>query len=75
MPTYEWICQNDICMHSAMPFDRNIPMDDRDTANVRCPACGKDNAIRQVVPSKAPLCVITEPGAVYEEHVPKRVLP
>lgn len=73
MATYEFQCLDDQCINYVEPFDVRLPMDERDTAQVLCPTCD-GSARRQVVPSKAPMCVMTSPLETGG-HIQERMLP
>lgn len=71
MAIYEFRCQSSKCSNES--FEVQLPMDERDTACVRCPQCNSE-ARRQVVPSKPPSCVITVPME-QGGHTKERLLP
>lgn len=73
MPTYEFVCGSSRCPRKGESFDVRLPIADRDAACVRCPNCNSE-ARRQVVPSKAPTCVITRP-LNHGGHTKERLLP
>ena len=73
-PTYDFHCLSSKCPREGEAFEENIPIADRDTACVRCPVCGS-NARRQVVPSKAPMCVILKKQETSDRQIAERVLP
>ena len=73
MPTYEFVCPASQCPSKGERFDVRLPMDDRDTACVRCPKCNTESR-RCEVPSKAPAAIMMralETGG----QVPDRLLP
>ena len=73
MALYEFKCEcaADGCDHT---FDVRLPMADRDQLQ-RCPQCGCEVATRVVVPSKAPMVVMTSPQEVMGGHTKERMLP
>lgn len=73
MALYEFRCQNPTCLHHAVPFERRLPVGERDTADVLCPGCGEP-AIRVVIPSSLASCVLTRPRN-QGGHTKKRLLP
>ncbi len=70
MALYDFICGSSKCGET---FEERLPMDERDTACVRCPKCNSE-AKRRVVPLKAPACVITTP-LNHGGHTKARLLP
>ncbi len=70
MATYDFTCGSSQC---GEVFEARLPMDDRDSACVRCPTCGSESR-RRVVPLKAPACVITKP-LNQGGHTKERLLP
>lgn len=76
MSTYEYICDNSECSasQSGYTFDVQLPIAERDTAEVPCPVCGRFDTHRQVVPSKPPTCVMTVPMN-QGGHKKERLLP
>ncbi len=72
-PLYDFRCCNSECEHHTEPFEVRLPIARRNTAAVSCPVCS-DATYRQVVPSKAPACVITVPME-GGGHTKDRLLP
>lgn len=73
MATYDFQCKNDQCSSNGALFEVRLPMDERDTSRILCSDCGSE-ARRQVVPSKAPACVMTVP-LNNGGHTKERLLP
>ena len=74
MAKYDFHCLSSKCPRKDEAFEVNLPMVDRDRVCVRCPDCGSE-ARRQVVPSKAPMCVIMKRQELSEKQIPTRILP
>lgn len=72
-PIYDFSCGSDRCSRDGELFEVRLPMDERDTACVRCPTCNS-LARRQVIASKAPACVMTVP-LNNGGHTKERLLP
>lgn len=70
LATYDLKCQSSQCEQT---FEVRLPMDDRDSACIRCPACNSE-ARRQVVPFKAPACIMMKP-LNQGGQTPERMLP
>ncbi len=68
---YDFRCGSSQC--SAV-FEVCLPMDDRDRACISCPDCGSE-ARRQVVPSRAPACIIMKKQETSDKQIPERLLP
>ena len=74
MPIYDFHCQSNKCPREHEPFEARLSIVDRDLACVRCPDCGSE-ARRQVVPSKAPACVVMKKQETSSRQIPERLLP
>lgn len=74
MPTYDFRCQASRCPRKGEPFEKRLPMADRDAACIRCPTCGSE-ARRMVVPTKAPMCVMMKKLETSNTQIPERMLP
>lgn len=72
MALYEFCCQDPACQYHAAPFERLVPMTQRDAA-MRCPLCGGP-ASRVVVPSSPASCVLMKPLNLGG-HTKERLLP
>ena len=73
-PTYDFHGRNSKCPREGEAFEANVPIADRDRACVRCPNCGSESR-RQVVPSKAPTCVVMKKQETSNTQIPERLLP
>ncbi len=71
MATYDFTCGSSRCGEA---FEERLPMDERDTACVRCPKCNSA-AIRREVPLKAPACVVMKKQETSDRQIPDRILP
>ena len=74
MPTYDFNCLNSKCPREGEAFEAYLSIADRDLGCVRCPDCGSE-AQRQVVPSRAPACVILKKQELSDRQIPERILP
>ena len=73
-PTYDFHCRSSQCPREGEAFEENVSIASRDLACVRCPDCGSE-ARRQVVPSKAPTCIIMKKQETSDRQIPERLLP
>ncbi len=74
MATYDFRCQSSQCPREGEPFEARLPMDERDTACVRCPNCNSESR-RLVVPLKAPAVVMMKKQETSDRQIPDRLLP
>jgi hypothetical protein len=74
MPIYDFVCDASHCSREGEPFESILSIADRDLVCVPCPDCGTETP-RQVVPLKAPMCVMMKKQETSDRQIPERLLP
>lgn len=74
MPNYDFHCLSNTCPREHEPFEARLSIAARDLACVRCPDCGSESR-RQVVPSRAPACIVMKKQETSDTQIPERLLP